>query len=95
MTLIEAAAIPVYEATIYHDSEDNAADDSREIGYFPTLRAAVKAVNAARDEATGWYTGGVRHGFLHPAVFGVRPERFEDDETVDPWFVGLDGKAVR
>jgi hypothetical protein len=93
--MIDTEPAPVYEGTIYHDSEDNAADDSRDLGYFRTLPAAVRAVNAARDEATGWYTGGVRFGFLHPAVFGVRPERFEGDDAVDPWFVGLDGKAVR
>jgi hypothetical protein len=90
-----AEPTPVYEATIYHDSAYDAADDQRDVGFFPTLAAATDAVNAARDEATGWYTGGVRFGLLHPAIFGKRPERFESDDSVEPWFVGLDGKAVR
>lgn len=94
MALTAERTTTVYAATIYHDSEDNASDDWRDLGYYRTLLAAVKAVNAAKDPAHGWYTGGVIRGELHPAVFGVRPERFEDDEQ-GSWFVGLDGKPER
>ncbi len=94
-----AQARPVYEATLYHDSVDDAADDSRHLGYFNSRRMAVTIINEERtpaDGATeGWFTGGIRYGFLHPAVFGKNPEWFESDDRETPWFVGIDGKAVR
>lgn len=89
---IAAECRDVYEATVYHDTEDNAAESMEDIGYFPTLGSAVKAVNAKRSAY--WQTGGVTHGRLHVATPGQRPERFElGDEG--SWFVGIDGKADR
>ena len=82
----------VYAATLYHDTELDAAVESDDIGYFETLESAVAAINANRSDY--WQTGGVIHGELIPAVFGVSPERFEDDGE-GSWFVGLDGKPDR
>lgn len=99
MTMTARRNRPVYEATLYHDSPDNAADDSRHLGYFPSRFSAVKAINAERTPAdgadAGWFTGGIRYGFLWEAVFGQSPEYFESDDRETPWFVGIDGKAVR
>jgi hypothetical protein len=85
----------VYEATIYRDDELDAAVEQRHLGYFGSVRAATSAINAAVDPAHGWHTGGIRHGFLEPAIPLRRPERFEPDDRTTPWFVGIDGKAVR
>lgn len=99
MTAVAERSKPVYEATLYYDSADEASTDSRELGYFPSLKEAARAINAARDKnldaSEGWFVGGIRFGHLYPAVFGVRPERFEDDERETPWFVGTDGKVDR
>ena len=103
MSRVAERAKPVYEATLYHDSIDEAADDQRHLGYFPSLNEAAWAINQARESvpaddaehAEGWFTGGIRYGFLYPAIFGKRPERFEDDDRETPWFVGIDGKVDR
>ena len=85
---------PVYAATLYHDTEYDAAVEGRDLGYFPSLRSAVDAVNAERDDY--WQTGGVTYGFLWEPVFGKSPEYFEsDDREPGSWFVGTDGKADR
>jgi hypothetical protein len=84
---------PVYEATLYHDGEFDAAIENRDVGYYPSLAAAVDAINARRDDY--WQTGGVRYGFLWEAVPGRSPERFEADDRETSWFVGVDGKADR
>ncbi len=83
----------VFEATVYHDGPINANEDQHDLGYFPSLPAAVHAINAYRDEY--WQTGGVRYGFLYPAVPGKYPVRFESDDRETPWFVGTDGEPVR
>lgn len=85
---------PVYEAVLYHDSEGEAADRERELGYFPSVDEATRAVNEARDPATGWHTGGIRYGFLWERTADA-PEYFESDDRETPWFVGTDGKADR
>lgn len=84
---------PVYAAVLYHDSEENASEDSKDIGHYPSLQAAVRAVNEQRSDH--WQTGQVIYGFLWPAIFGKRPERFESDLRETSWFVGTDGKAER
>jgi hypothetical protein len=94
MTKVAERARHVYVATVYHDTELDAAVEDKDLGYYPSLQSAVDAVNEARDDY--WQTGGVTYGFLWPAVFGKSPERFESDER-EPgsWFVGTDGKADR
>lgn len=83
----------VYAATLYHDTELNAADSDKDVGYFPSLKSAVDAINAERGEY--WQTGGVTYGFLWESVPGKSPERFESDLREPSWFVGIDGKADR
>lgn len=83
----------VYEATVYHDEPEEAAVDSRTIGYFSSVRTATRAINEARDDH--WQTGGVRLGDLWEAVPGQSPEWFEPDEQASAWFVGTDGKPDR
>jgi hypothetical protein len=84
---------PVYEATLYHDGEFDAAIESTDIGYFPSLTAATAAINAQRGAY--WQSGGIRAGWLLEAIPGKRPERFEADQRTTSWFVGTDGKAYR
>jgi hypothetical protein len=90
---------PVYEATLYFDEAEDAATNSRELGYFSSRSEAARAINEARekdlDKAQGWFTGGIRYGFLHPEVFGQSPEWFEVDDREVPWFVETDGRAVQ
>lgn len=81
----------VYVATVYHDTEYDAMAEAKDLGYFPSLDLAVKAINAERGDY--WQTGGVTYGFLWEAVFGKSPEYFESDERELGWFVGTDGKA--
>ena len=82
----------VWAATVYHDTDEDAAVENRDIGFYPTLAAATRAINAIRDDY--WQTGGVQCGELHPAVFGKSPEWFESDDR-GSWFVGTDGRADR
>lgn len=98
MTRVAERSRPVFEATLYLDKDGDAAVQSRHLGYFPSLPWATDAINEARDrgdQPDGWFIGGVTYGWLHPAVFGRRPEWFEGDEREPSWYVGTDGKAVR
>lgn len=81
----------VFAADLVHDEPEEAATDSFDLGYFPSLRSAVAAVVAGKSEY--WQTGGVYPGELTPAVLGVSPEHFE--QTDSSYFVGIDGRADR
>ena len=83
----------VYAADIYRDADEDAAVESRFLGYFPSFQSALFAVRAAQGGA--WATGGITYGFLWPGVSGIRPEHFETDEREASWFVGTDGQADR
>lgn len=93
MTMTARRNRPVYCAVVYHDTEFDAADSDKFIGYFPTLAEAVRAINGVRGDY--WQTGGVTYGFLWEGVPGRYPEDFESDDREPSWFVGTDGKADR
>lgn len=82
-----------YAATLYHDGEHDAAIDHKEIGLFPTLSAALCAINEQRGDH--WQTGGIAYGHLSPAIIGLRPAHFDADDSLPAWFVGVDGLADR
>ena len=80
----------VWDAYLVHDEPEEAGVAQRELGYYPTKRRAIQAVNDGRNEY--WQTGGVVAGELEPAVPGVRPGHFESI-IGQSWFIGTDGRA--
>lgn len=71
-----------WAAILYRDEPDNAAVERDGLGLFTTRAAAVGAIRSAiTSRGGGWHCGTVHVGWLYPAVYGRRPERFESDES--------------
>jgi len=80
----------VWDAYLVHDEPGEANVAQRDLGYYPTKRQAIRAVNDRRTAY--WQTGGVVAGELEPGVPGIRPERFSSI-VGQSWFIGTDGRA--
>lgn len=88
---------PAYLAVVYHDTEENASEDSMALGTHPSLQEARQAI--LEVDRAYWQTGSIHYGFRvqekESAGHLWLPEGWEDDDRETPWFVGTDGKADR
>lgn len=85
-------SIRTFSAVVYRDDIEGGEAAAEFLGIGDTFSSPQGARDAIRKEivAGGWHYGSIHEGEYFPGVFGVRPARFESDERVSPWQVGLD-----